>query len=521
MSENIKGKIENYKESVKRYIFEDLQRNKNERNEAEQERINLEGSIDVNDRDENVLYQRNLQRLKNADTAITNTKRAAKYSIEQLIALLKERNQELATNYMSKKPGQIQLEINRLETENQRLEFEITHKLQVIEQTQQVISKYAEIGDLDRKIELESKVSNLRTEITEIRNQQKSNSDKIETCKNYEEEYKENMGCIKALRDIAKQNEIELEEKQKDVETPEKPTPEAGEKPAPEAGAKPAPEAGEKPAPEAGEKPSPVPTIKIYANKSGTKIDIQRDGKLIPSSYTPLRKSKSPTLEEIKGINPEVIELANKVGDKFIVNEILCNKDLGDKEKEQYLKFYADMLNTRKLEEDEKSKRPKIKKKDREYITYMKNFRKEMGIFYDLRGLDKMPSLSEDDRQYLLEKAKEAEKLGIGKVKAGFKIRAQWAWEGVVNTLKEIGNRGGNRFQTRKEPEQLSAAPEIEDSTNTPRPGELTPQQKAEVQAATQALAAKNNTTATVDQDMSAQIENEANKSEGIEPAED
>lgn len=211
MDNKIEEKIKNYRESVKRYISEDLPRNKDEKEAANKEREELKNVIDEEDRGENVLYQRALERLQKAETNIKNTKRAAKYSIETLITTLKERNQQIATKYMSQKPGQIQLQINFLETEKQRLEFEIIHKEQQILQTQELIEKYTEIGDYERRAELEAKVQNLRSEVTDKRNRQKECLAQIDTCKNFEEEYKRNTDLIKSYREIAKANEIEIE----------------------------------------------------------------------------------------------------------------------------------------------------------------------------------------------------------------------------------------------------------------------------------------------------------------------
>ena len=137
-----------------------------------------------------------------------------------LFRLLKEKNRELADNYMSKTAGQIQLEINRLKTENQGLESDIIHKEQVIKKTQELIDKYIEIGDTERKTELEKKLEELKLEVNEKKEKYQINIEKLNTCENYEEQYKENSRIIKEYRDKAKLHEIELEEAEPVPTTP-------------------------------------------------------------------------------------------------------------------------------------------------------------------------------------------------------------------------------------------------------------------------------------------------------------
>ena len=89
---NIDERLQMHVEAVDRYLNEDLTRHKVEREGIDQERKDLEDIVDIDDRNENVLYQRCLEKLQKADQAIENTKRAGKYSIEQVIKILKENN---------------------------------------------------------------------------------------------------------------------------------------------------------------------------------------------------------------------------------------------------------------------------------------------------------------------------------------------------------------------------------------------------------------------------------------------
>ena len=217
---NNEERLQMHVEAVDRYLNEDLTRHRVERDDIDQERKDLEDIIAIEDRSEDVLYQRCLEKLQKADQAIENTKRAGKYSIEQVIKILKEKNRELAENYISKTAGQIQLEVNRLKTENQGLESDIIHKEQVIKKTQELIDKYIEIGDTERKTELEKKLEELKLEVNEKKEKYQINIEKLNTCENYEEQYKENSRMIKEYRDKAKLHEIELEEAEPVPTTP-------------------------------------------------------------------------------------------------------------------------------------------------------------------------------------------------------------------------------------------------------------------------------------------------------------
>ena len=365
MNKEMEEKINRNKKTLEYTIKNNLEPEKIKLEKLKKERKDLKELIGEEYKTD-PLYMEKVEQVKQSEEKIQGHKKTVKYSIEQIINILRERNKDLYDNYINLNKVQIQQKKDSLITENTNLDFKISHNNAKIEYNLKQINKYREIGDLDRVKELSDKNDELKKENTELKENKSSNTDKINSYKTQEEkaaeeekaieegkkftqyktareEYEYNLREIKKNKDLAKKYDIKLElqpsikkessekgeQKPPTSGTPEPPTsgtpePPTSGTPEPPTGGTPEPPTSGTPEPPTSGTPEPptkqdTPIIRMSARKNKATLTYKDetyeiDMELDDTTYAERKKSLYKTLKEAKGI--DIKEMVKEAKDR-------------------------------------------------------------------------------------------------------------------------------------------------------------------------------------------------------------
>ena len=208
--------IESYEESVEGTIANFLKPEKENLNKLKDEAEEIKNKVEE-EYEEDPFYIEKMEEIRSSEETIEAHEKSAKYLIEQIIKSLRKENKDLASKYIFNeankryKEGEKELRISNLQNDNISLGYKIKQKENAIKDNKDLMEKYTELGDFDRVKELRSKGSKLNKELEELKENHKENENEISNLENAEKMYKENLEKINYYKEMAKNNDIEID----------------------------------------------------------------------------------------------------------------------------------------------------------------------------------------------------------------------------------------------------------------------------------------------------------------------